>query len=158
MSEETIYDSSSMILNPCIIQYGAILLGSSDGPVVIKCQIEYNISICSENDESMITSKRIKKLGYLIEAKFVDIIAVRHLTLGGNELSTSEIGKDIYADPKMLRLTEIGGTLVQTFPAAVLLKTYVENTESTTDATIAVTWEAIANDSGVIYHLVDVTE
>lgn len=148
MSEETIY------LNPCIVQYGASLLGASDGPVTIQCQIEYNKSICSKSANTMTASKRIKNLGYVIQAKFADVAATRLLILGGSEVTTAEIGKNIYAAPQVLKLTEVGGTVAQTFPAAVLLKSYVENTEGTSDASITVTWEAIADNSGVIYQLV----
>lgn len=153
MSEETIYDANDIVLSPCIIQYGDTVLGTTDGAVTIQCQIEYNTSICSKSASAMTTSKRIKNLGYAIEARFVDVAAVRQLILGGNTVTTAEIGKNIYAAPQLLKLTEIGGTVVQTFPAAVLLQSYVENTESTSDATITVAWEAIADDSGVIYQL-----
>lgn len=112
------YNAANFKEAPYAVSYGGAACGGTDGPPTLKVEYKTKDVTCNQA-QGRILKKVVLGINYQVTAKFVEPNAALANVFGlTGEITTADLGKDLYAEAKVLELQEIGGTDKITLHAA----------------------------------------
>lgn len=106
-TEAESFDITKFIDTPFAVSFDGVILGGTEGPPSIKPEYTFEDITCNQA-QGRTVKRVIKKIAYVITAKFMQPETVLAKAFGLQTITKEQLGKDILEEAKVLELSAIG--------------------------------------------------